>query len=307
MAKRSKKKSNKEIQNIRPENMLPQNILAVGEHVEENKNIYISQQVYKEIHRFTKNKTSDESGGMLVGSIIEEFGKTNIIISGFIEAKYSECTPTTMKFTHETWDYVHQEINKKHHGKKIVGWIHTHPDFGIFLSEYDKFIQQNFFSEDYQIAFVVDPIQNTEGFYFWINGKIEKFKGFYIYNKTGEKITTEIEKKEPSASAEKFIFSGKNIIILILSVVVIFLIFAQISTNSELKRLQKQIETNASNTNQNMIYIRQQLTEQSNEIENLKAILETEGSNIHNEENSTSAAEDKGKETAPEVYSDENE
>jgi len=168
-----------------PENQLPQNILAVGERVEENKHIYISQAVYKEIHKFTQNKTTDESGGMLVGTTIEEFGKTNIVISGFVEAKYCEATPTTLKFTHETWEYVHKEIEKKHKGKKIVGWIHTHPDFGIFLSEYDRFIHQNFFSDDNQVAYVVDPIQNIEGFYFWINGNLEKCKGFYIYERTG--------------------------------------------------------------------------------------------------------------------------
>jgi len=30
--------------------------------------------------------------------------------------------------------------------KKIVGWYHSHPGFGIFLSEYDLFIHRNFFT-----------------------------------------------------------------------------------------------------------------------------------------------------------------
>lgn len=195
MAKRAKSKIKKNAAPNLPENLLPQNILLIGDHVEENKNIYISQAVYKEIHKFTKNKIKNESGGMLVGTIIEEFGKTNIVISGFVEAKFCEATPTTLKFTHETWEYVHKEIDKKHNGKKIVGWIHTHPDFGIFLSEYDKFIHQNFFNEDYQMAYVIDPIQNIEGFYFWINEKIEKCKGFYIYDKTNIEITVDPEKE----------------------------------------------------------------------------------------------------------------
>ena len=200
MAKKTKSKIKKNPAVEIPENMLPQNILPIGERVEENKNIYISQSVYKEIHKFTKNKTTNESGGMLVGSIIEEFGKTNIVICGFVEAKYCEATPTTLKFTHETCDYVHKEIEKKYKGKKIVGWIHTHPDFGIFLSEYDKFIHQNFFNEDYQVAYVVDPIQNIEGFYFWINEKIEKCKGFYVYDKTGVNIDIEYLFRTPSFS-----------------------------------------------------------------------------------------------------------
>ena len=69
-AKRPVRKNEK----ILLEETLPQNILPIGEKVEEDKRIYISQAVYKEIHKFTKNKTTNESGGMLIGNIIEEFG-----------------------------------------------------------------------------------------------------------------------------------------------------------------------------------------------------------------------------------------
>ena len=124
---------------------LPQNIVSMGEHVEEGKNIYITQSAYKAIHRYAQSKTKNESGGILAGNVIEEFGKTNIVIWGFIEAKFCQATPNTLTFTHETWEYCHKEMETKYPDKKIVGWIHTHPDFGIFLSEYDKFVQSNFF------------------------------------------------------------------------------------------------------------------------------------------------------------------
>ena len=292
MAKKTKKQTKKARVNELPENMLPQNILPVGERVEENKNIYLSQAVYKEIHKFTKNKTTNESGGMLVGTVIEEFGKTNILISGFVEAKYCEATPTTLKFTHETWEYVHKEIEKKHKGKKIVGWIHTHPDFGIFLSEYDKFIHQNFFSEDYQIAYVVDPIQNIEGFYFWINGNIEKCKGFYIYDKTGTRITVdtgkdEQDKEKPAEST----FGMKNVLIVLLSAAVVFLMFSNISANKQLKnledeqeRLEMQQVTLTTSANQTLQHLQQLIDAQEIEIEDLRAILKEAGLIVEPEE-----------------------
>lgn len=168
--------------------VLPQNVIKMGEQVLHDKNIYIMQSVYKEIHDFTKDKLTIESGGMLLGYTIQTSGKTNIIIDAFIEGKYSEGTPTTLKFTHDTWDYVHKEVDSRYPDEKILGWIHTHPNFGIFLSNYDKFIQQNFFNDDNQIAYVVDPIQHTEGFFFWINGQIEKCPGFYIYDAIGTEI-----------------------------------------------------------------------------------------------------------------------
>lgn len=277
MGKRVKNNKKKALQPELTENMLPQNILPIGDRVEENKNIYILQSVYKEIHKFTQNKTTNESGGMLVGTILEEFGKTNIIISGFVEAKYCEATPTTLKFTHETWEYVHKEIEKKHPGKKIVGWIHTHPDFGIFLSEYDKFIHQNFFNEDYQVAYVVDPIQKIEGFYFWINEKIEKCKGFYIYDKTGAKITVGVDKEEAAVAKESGIFSIRSVLIAVLAVAVILLTFSNISTNQKLSKLEEQQKTLAESANQSLSYMQQLIWSQADEIQKLKNALTEAG------------------------------
>ena len=277
MGKRVRNSKKKALQPELTENMLPQNILPIGDRVEENKNIYILQSVYKEIHKFTQNKTTNESGGMLVGTVLEEFGKTNIIVSGFVEAKYCEATPTTLKFTHETWEYVHKEIEKKHPGKKIVGWIHTQPDFGIFLSEYDKFIHQNFFNEDYQVAYVVDPIQKIEGFYFWINEKIEKCKGFYIYDKTGAKITVGADKEEAAVAKESSIFSIRNVLIAVLTVAVILLTFSNISTNQKLSKLEEQQKTLGESANQSLSYMQQLIWSQADEIQKLKNALTEAG------------------------------
>lgn len=277
MGKRNKNSKKEAPQAALSENMLPQNILPIGERVEESKNIYILQSVYKEIHRFTQNKTTNESGGMLVGTTLEEFGKANIIISGFVEAKRCEATPTTLTFTHETWEYVHKEIEKKHPGKKIVGWIHTHPDFGIFLSEYDKFIHQNFFNEDNQVAYVVDPIQKIEGFYFWINGKIEKCRGFYIYDKTGAKITVDADKEETAVTKETSVFSVRNILLVVLTVAIILLAFSNISINRKSSRLENQQKTLVESANQSLSYLQQLILEQADKIQTLEDALTEAG------------------------------
>ena len=270
MAKKIKRNSKKIINDI-PDDILPQNIVNFGEHVVEDKNIYIAQSVYKDIHKFTKDKTENESGGVLVGNVIEEFGKTNIIIRGFVEAKYCEGTPTTLKFTHETWEYVHGEIGKKYPKYKILGWIHTHPDFGIFLSEYDKFIQENFFKEENQIAYVVDPIQKIEGFYFWINGKIERCKGFFVFDKVGTEITVsdKVEAEEPDVPVG-FPKLAK-ILIGVLSGAVALLIILCLSLNGKISNLQDQMETLVNSANQSLSYMSIQVNSLYGEIDDLKA------------------------------------
>lgn len=287
MAKKKTNKTNKKREKIIMENVLPQNILPMGEHVEEDKNIYISQSAYKEIHNFTKNKLTNESGGMLIGNVIEALGKTNIIIQGFVEAKYCEATPTTLKFTHETWEYVHGEIADKFEDGKIVGWIHTHPDFGIFLSEYDKFIQQNFFKEEYQVAYVVDSIQHIEGFYFWINERIEKCKGFYIYDKTGEKIELDLEENDDKKAGTAPVGGNSILTYLLAAALVIAIIVFGIISSNLLKRMQI-LETRQENlvesANQGIGLLQQQNAALQSEIDSLQTLIDVYHPQITEEE-----------------------
>lgn len=272
MAKKKSSGGRKNRQSL-PENALPQNILPMGERVEEGKNIYLSQKVYRQIHKFTRNKLTNESGGVLVGTTVEEFGKINILVSGFIEAKYCEATPTTLKFTHATWDYIHQEMDKRFPGMKIMGWIHTHPDFGIFLSDYDKFIHENFFSEENQIAYVVDPIRKEEGLYFWINGRLERCKGFYIFDRTGVKIDISSDPEEESTGKEGLL-SVRNILLAVLTGAVVFLLFGNLSLRSEIDRLQLQQETIVATANQSLGYLQQQIQALQTRVGELEQIIQ---------------------------------
>lgn len=275
MAKKYTKKKHNTNTSKSKGNILPQNIILKGERVYEDKNIYILQSIYREIHKFTKDKTDNESGGMLIGYMIEEFGKTNIVIEGFVEAKFSEGTPTTLKFTHKTWDYVHKNIEKKFPNKSIVGWIHTHPDFGIFLSEYDKFIQQNFFNQENQIAYVIDPIRNEEGFYFWINNKIEKCNGFYLYDKTGVNIDQSLieQDKDSKEKAAPRLQKTPNIVLII---VIIILVFINVGINTkynvakrEIDSLQQQLQEVVNKVDIDSNLQNQQIIELSNRLDEL--------------------------------------
>lgn len=269
MAKKTKKKAAK----ITLEERLPRNIHMVGERGEEDKNIYIFQPVYKEIHQFTKNKLTNESGGILIGTVIQEFGKTNVVIQGFVEAKYCEATPTTLKFTHDTWNYIHKEICKRYENGQIIGWVHTHPDFGIFLSEYDKFIQENFFKEEYQIAYVVDPIRNIEGFFCWNNGKIERCKGFYIFEKTNQKIEIQEGKDQKTVGGMDvgwskrlltYAISGVFIVMVVLSVIMNMNLF------NRMKILEAQCENLSEGVSLKIQYLQQQISILQNEMYNLQ-------------------------------------
>ncbi|MBE6613314.1 MAG: LysM peptidoglycan-binding domain-containing protein [Ruminococcaceae bacterium] len=180
---------------------LPVNFLALGEIEPDDVKVYIKQDVYRALERFAVSDTSKELGSILLGGYAVEHGKTHVVISRFIEAKYTDASASTLTFTHETWDYVHSEHAAKHPDKTIVGWQHTHPGYGIFLSNYDLFIQENFFNLPFQVAYVIDPVKKTRGFFQWKSGKIEKLRGFYVYDDVGKPIRFEKPREKKPAKS----------------------------------------------------------------------------------------------------------
>lgn len=175
---------------------LPTNFITIGNIESDDVRIYIKQNVYLELEKYSSADVEHERGTILIGDFCENMGKTSVIICDFIEAKYTDASASTLTFTHETWNYVNKVFEEKYSGKKIIGWQHTHPGYGIFLSNYDIFIHENFFNLPFQIAYVIDPKQNYRGFFQWKNNKIEKLKGFCIYDEVGKKIKIEEKKKQ---------------------------------------------------------------------------------------------------------------
>lgn len=219
---------------------LPLNFITIGEIESDDVKVYIKQDIYKRIEKYSHADTSKELGSILLGDYCEELGKTHVVISEFIEAKYTDASASTLTFTHETWDYVHSEQDKLYPSLRMLGWQHTHPNYGVFLSNYDMFIQENFFNMAYQIAFVVDPIQGLRGFFQWKNGKVEKLKGFYVFDDVGKPI--KIEQTTSSVKGKKSeTMSNKSIIVLstLLALLVIAFVVSFVTLN---KMIQDQFE-----------------------------------------------------------------
>lgn len=181
---------------------LPCNFLTIGEIENDDVKVYIKQDVYKALEKYASSDTTRELGTIILGDYSEKLGKMHAIISDFIYAKYTDASASTLTFTHETWDYIHKEHDANYPDKKIVGWQHTHPGYGIFLSNYDMFIQENFFNIPFQVAYVIDPVQHLRGFFQWKNGKVEKLKGFYIYDDLGKQIKIDQPKLNKRVGSE---------------------------------------------------------------------------------------------------------
>ncbi|MEO8209023.1 MAG: LysM peptidoglycan-binding domain-containing protein [bacterium] len=214
-----------------------------------NLKIYIEKETLENIEEYLSSDQNNELGGVLVGEVcVNTGGKTFILIENLITAKHTNSSLSRLTFTHETWTYINQILERQFTGKKILGWFHSHPGHTVFLSTYDVFIQENFFNLDYMVAYVFDPTIKERGFFFWKEKKIVKADGFYIYKKTenvsySQLINTNNDEESNDKNisndiSEKAIMKSdrKNIIILSLLLLTLLLIILVIYNLYDLKQ-----------------------------------------------------------------------
>jgi proteasome lid subunit RPN8/RPN11 len=142
------------------------------------------QSVLDEIHAHGRSSMEAEVCGVLVGDVYSDRMATWVYVEHCIRGNNAVGKQTQVTITSETWTRIHETLDSKYPGKKIIGWYHTHPGFGIFLSGMDLFIQDNFFNQPWQLATVYDPHSGDEGTFIWRAGKSVK-ENMLVENDTG--------------------------------------------------------------------------------------------------------------------------
>ena len=112
-----------------------------------------------------------EVAGVLVGRQPEKQpdGRYLVHVIDSIVAKHTVMQGASVTYTPESWRHMTDTLWERYPDESavIVGWYHTHPGFGIFLSGMDLFIHQNFFTQIWHVAYVLDPRARTSGFFCW--------------------------------------------------------------------------------------------------------------------------------------------
>lgn len=133
--------------------------------------VYIEQKTHDALWQHARENTSVEICGVLVGLWKRDAEGPYVHVSASIRGDAATSKFAEVTFTHETWTKINEQMDKQYSDRVIVGWYHTHPDFGVFLSDRDLFIHEHFFSAAGQIAHVIDPIRREEGVFVWRTGK----------------------------------------------------------------------------------------------------------------------------------------
>lgn len=133
--------------------------------------VYFAPGTHEALWKHAGEDTSVEICGVLVGTWERDAGGPFVLITESIRGEAAENKFAEVTFTHATWAKINARMDSEFSRLSIVGWYHTHPDFGIFLSDRDRFIHEHFFSGAGQVAHVIDPVRKAEGVFIWRDGK----------------------------------------------------------------------------------------------------------------------------------------
>jgi proteasome lid subunit RPN8/RPN11 len=111
--------------------------------------------------------------GVLVGDVYRDEIGPFALVEQVIEGQASASSAGQVTFTADTWQHIQIMMDKQYPELRIVGWYHTHPGHGIFLSEMDIFLHESFFGLPWQCALVYDPHSGEAGAFSAHEGQAE--------------------------------------------------------------------------------------------------------------------------------------
>src|SRR5271167_4279500 len=157
--------------------------------------LQLSTEVARQIRQHARSNRKTEVCGVLIGTEDSGIAKVEACIAGESAAQGG----AHVTFTQDTWEHIYKIKDRDYPDERIVGWYHSHPGFGVFLSDHDTFIHKNFFSSPGQVAWVFDPHSDEEGCFGWVDGRIERLTRIGVVDRRGGEEAEGGNRSEPGA------------------------------------------------------------------------------------------------------------
>jgi len=140
-------------------------------------NVFLSGETVKDIDEFVKKEKREsmenetdvpEIGGFLLGQTSQNGKGIDVAIDKFVPISSEKQSVYTVEFGSSAWVEL-AEIQENNPEMDLIGWFHTHPGHGLFLSRPDLKIHEVFFAKGHQIALEIDPLSENmdTAFFSW--------------------------------------------------------------------------------------------------------------------------------------------
>ena len=128
---------------------------------------FVRREALEALQNFLAQDLEREHGGLLVGVPFCDPATQRLFveIQAAIPAPGTLGSPVHLQFTADAWSYISGIVESQYHDRLIVGWYHSHPGLGVFMSATDRATQRTFFGHAWNVAVVADPERRHTGWF----------------------------------------------------------------------------------------------------------------------------------------------
>lgn len=153
------------------------------------KEIFLHNRFASRVHDFIFEENSQlqlrgeairEIGGFILGKKIQlqPGGEYQLVMERFVNIEPEDNSVYQIEFGPKAWSELERQRDDFYRDMEyeLLGWFHTHPGHGLFLSKPDVSIQQTFFNQKFHVAFELDSVQSEKnldymfGIFSWKKG-----------------------------------------------------------------------------------------------------------------------------------------
>lgn len=108
-------------------------------------------------HALAYREKNLEVMGLLLGEVRTWQGREYVLVRDAATTDL-DATSVSVKFDSQSFEKLFENLDEAGFDYIIVGWYHSHPGYGCFLSETDLKTHDGIFVSPHQLAIVIDPL-----------------------------------------------------------------------------------------------------------------------------------------------------
>lgn len=136
-----------------------------SQHLEDH-SVYIKAEAEGQLKSHLYSDLHSEQGGILFGNAYQDVSSLIYVeITAAVSALSTIASGTHLQFTPNSWLEIMNVARRSHESENIVGWYHSHPNLGAFMSKTDLKTQAAFFHHPWCLSIVFDPVRDEIGFF----------------------------------------------------------------------------------------------------------------------------------------------
>lgn len=143
--------------------------------------LYVSKQAAEKMVNHAKKlgRMRREALGFMLGDVCRSGRQRFVMVRDIVTGPLLS-SADRVKFDRNSYSELFSELDSSGFDYVIVGWYHSHPGYGCFMSRTDLNTQMSVFKENFHSAIVIDPI-NREIEAFKLRGKSCMPLDFSVY------------------------------------------------------------------------------------------------------------------------------